>query len=91
MQRSSGWPVQVWLMRKNPLVVFFFGPTGVGKTELARQLALELGIGFARFDMSEYMERHTVSSLSAPLGYVGFDEGGLLTDTVTGALTAFCS
>ena len=59
------------------------GPTGVGKTELARQLALILGVGFVRFDMSEYMERHTVSRLiGAPPGYVGFDQGGLLTDEI---------
>jgi len=61
----------------------FAGPTGVGKTELAKQLAEILGIGFQRFDMSEYMERHTVSRLiGAPPGYVGFDQGGLLTDAV---------
>jgi ATP-dependent Clp protease ATP-binding subunit ClpA len=61
----------------------FAGPTGVGKTELAKQLAEVLGIGFIRFDMSEYMERHTVSRLiGAPPGYVGFDQGGLLTDAI---------
>ena len=61
----------------------FSGPTGVGKTEVARQLALTLGIELKRFDMSEYMERHTVSRLiGAPPGYVGFDQGGLLTDAV---------
>ena len=61
----------------------FAGPTGVGKTELAKQLAEVLGIGFLRFDMSEYMERHTVSRLiGAPPGYVGFDQGGLLTDAI---------
>src|SRR5437763_2379022 len=61
----------------------FSGPTGVGKTELARQLALSLGVEFIRFDMSEYMEPHTVSRLiGAPPGYVGFDQGGLLTDAV---------
>jgi ATP-dependent Clp protease ATP-binding subunit ClpA len=61
----------------------FAGPTGVGKTELAKQLAEVLGIGFVRFDMSEYMERHTVSRLiGAPPGYVGFDQGGLLTDAI---------
>jgi ATP-dependent Clp protease ATP-binding subunit ClpA len=61
----------------------FSGPTGVGKTEVARQLALTLGIELTRFDMSEYMERHTVSRLiGAPPGYVGFDQGGLLTDAV---------
>jgi ATP-dependent Clp protease ATP-binding subunit ClpA len=59
------------------------GPTGVGKTELARQLAKVLGIAFHRFDMSEYMEAHTVSRLiGAPPGYVGFDQGGLLTDAI---------
>ena len=61
----------------------FSGPTGTGKTETARQLALTLGIELLRFDMSEYMERHTVSRLiGAPPGYVGFDQGGLLTDAV---------
>ncbi len=61
----------------------FAGPTGVGKTEIARQLASHLGIELIRFDMSEYMERHTVSRLiGAPPGYVGFDQGGLLTDAV---------
>lgn len=61
----------------------FSGPTGVGKTEVARQLARSLGIELHRFDMSEYMERHTVSRLiGAPPGYVGFDQGGLLTDAV---------
>jgi len=60
------------------------GPTGVGKTEVARQLADALGIAFLRFDMSEYMERHTVSRLvGAPPGYVGFDQGGLLTEAVS--------
>lgn len=61
----------------------FSGPTGVGKTELARQLALIMGIELIRFDMSEYMEKHTVSRLiGAPPGYVGFDQGGLLTDAI---------
>ncbi|MEQ8283136.1 MAG: ATP-dependent Clp protease ATP-binding subunit ClpA [Parvibaculum sp.] len=61
----------------------FSGPTGVGKTEVARQLASVLGVEMLRFDMSEYMERHTVSRLiGAPPGYVGFDQGGLLTDGV---------
>jgi len=61
----------------------FSGPTGVGKTEVARQLADSLGIKLIRFDMSEYMERHSVSRLiGAPPGYVGFDQGGLLTDAV---------
>jgi ATP-dependent Clp protease ATP-binding subunit ClpA len=68
-----------------PIGSFLFtGPTGVGKTELAKQLARTLGIAFVRFDMSEYMEAHTVSRLiGAPPGYVGFDRGGLLTDAVT--------
>ncbi len=61
----------------------FTGPTGVGKTELAKQLATTLGLEFVRFDMSEYMERHTVSRLiGAPPGYVGFDQGGLLTEAI---------
>ncbi|MGX1098270.1 ATP-dependent Clp protease ATP-binding subunit ClpA [Amorphus sp. MBR-141] len=61
----------------------FSGPTGVGKTEVARQLASTLGVELLRFDMSEYMERHTVSRLiGAPPGYVGFDQGGLLTDGI---------
>ncbi|QEL11611.1 ATP-dependent Clp protease ATP-binding subunit ClpA [Kushneria phosphatilytica] len=62
----------------------FAGPTGVGKTEVARQLSQLMGIGLVRFDMSEYMERHTVSRLiGAPPGYVGYDQGGLLTEAVT--------
>ncbi len=61
----------------------FSGPTGVGKTELAKQLAKVLGVELLRFDMSEYMERHTISRLiGAPPGYVGFDQGGLLTDGI---------
>ncbi len=61
----------------------FSGPTGVGKTEVARQLASTLGVELTRFDMSEYMERHSVSRLiGAPPGYVGFDQGGLLTDAI---------
>jgi len=61
----------------------FAGPTGVGKTELAKQLAAVLGVEFLRFDMSEYMEKHTVSRLiGAPPGYVGFDQGGQLTDAI---------
>ena len=68
-----------------PIGAFLFsGPTGVGKTEVAKQLAFTLGIELLRFDMSEYMERHTVSRLiGAPPGYVGFDQGGLLTEAVT--------
>ena len=59
------------------------GPTGVGKTEVAKQLASVLGVNFLRFDMSEYMEKHTVSRLiGAPPGYIGFDQGGLLTDAI---------
>jgi len=62
----------------------FAGPTGVGKTEAARQLSRALGVELIRFDMSEYMERHTVSRLiGAPPGYVGFDQGGLLTEAIT--------
>jgi ATP-dependent Clp protease ATP-binding subunit ClpA len=69
---------------QRPIGSFLFaGPTGVGKTELAKQLAEILGVQFLRFDMSEYMERHTVSRLiGAPPGYVGFDQGGLLTDAI---------
>ncbi len=68
-----------------PIGSFLFaGPTGVGKTELAKQLARLLGLPFLRFDMSEYMEKHSVSRLiGAPPGYVGFDQGGLLTDAVS--------
>ncbi|MGD1324911.1 ATP-dependent Clp protease ATP-binding subunit ClpA [Pandoraea pnomenusa] len=68
-----------------PIGAFLFsGPTGVGKTEVAKQLAFTLGIELIRFDMSEYMERHAVSRLiGAPPGYVGFDQGGLLTEAVT--------
>jgi len=72
--REDGKPIGSYL---------FSGPTGVGKTEVARQLSKTLGIKLLRFDMSEYMERHTVSRLiGAPPGYVGFDQGGLLTDGV---------
>jgi ATP-dependent Clp protease ATP-binding subunit ClpA len=69
---------------EKPIGSFLFaGPTGVGKTEVSRQLARLLGIELIRFDMSEYMERHTVSRLiGAPPGYVGYDEGGLLTDAI---------
>lgn len=68
-----------------PIGSFLFsGPTGVGKTELAKQMARVLGVQFLRFDMSEYMEKHTVSRLiGAPPGYVGFDQGGLLTDAIS--------
>ncbi len=68
-----------------PISSFLFsGPTGVGKTEVTRQLAMTLGIELVRFDMSEYMERHTVSRLiGAPPGYVGFDQGGLMTESIT--------
>lgn len=67
-----------------PIASFLFsGPTGVGKTEVTKQLASTLGIEFIRFDMSEYMERHTVSRLiGAPPGYVGYDQGGLLTEAI---------
>jgi ATP-dependent Clp protease ATP-binding subunit ClpA len=70
---------------EKPVGSFLFaGPTGVGKTEVTRQLAMVLGVELIRFDMSEYMERHTVSRLiGAPPGYVGFDQGGLLTEAVT--------
>ena len=72
--REEGKPIGSYL---------FSGPTGVGKTEVARQLSKTMGIELLRFDMSEYMERHTVSRLiGAPTGYVGFDQGGLLTDSV---------
>lgn len=72
--REEGKPVASFL---------FVGPTGVGKTELARQLALILGIGMHRFDMSEYQEKHTVARLiGSPPGYVGYEEGGLLTDAI---------
>jgi ATP-dependent Clp protease ATP-binding subunit ClpA len=70
--------------QRKPVGSFLFaGPTGVGKTEVTRQLALTLGVELIRFDMSEYMERHTVSRLiGAPPGYVGFDQGGLLTEQI---------
>jgi ATP-dependent Clp protease ATP-binding subunit ClpA len=70
--------------QRKPVGSFLFaGPTGVGKTEVTRQLALVLGVELIRFDMSEYMERHTVSRLiGAPPGYVGFDQGGLLTEAI---------
>jgi ATP-dependent Clp protease ATP-binding subunit ClpA len=71
--------------QRKPVGSFLFaGPTGVGKTEVTRQLAIVMGVEFIRFDMSEYMERHTVSRLiGAPPGYVGFDQGGLLTEAIT--------
>ncbi|MEO1955034.1 MAG: AAA family ATPase, partial [Gammaproteobacteria bacterium] len=73
--RTEGKPIGSFL---------FSGPTGVGKTEVSKQLALIMGIEFVRFDMSEYMERHTVSRLiGAPPGYVGYDQGGLLTESVS--------
>ena len=70
---------------RRPVGSFLFcGPTGVGKTEVTRQLALIMGVELVRFDMSEYMERHTVSRLiGAPPGYVGFDQGGLMTEAIT--------
>src|SRR5713226_3999788 len=70
--------------QRRPVGSFLFsGPTGVGKTEVTRQLSIAMGVEFVRFDMSEYMERHTVSRLiGAPPGYVGFDQGGLLTEAI---------
>ncbi|MGH8301783.1 MAG: AAA family ATPase, partial [Steroidobacteraceae bacterium] len=70
--------------QRKPVGSFLFaGPTGVGKTEVTRQLAITMGVEFLRFDMSEYMERHTISRLiGAPPGYVGFDQGGLLTEAI---------
>src|SRR5574344_5102 len=69
---------------KKPIGSFLFtGPTGVGKTEVAREISLQMGIHFERFDMSEYMEAHAVSRLiGAPAGYVGFEQGGLLTESI---------
>ncbi|MBU3015543.1 ATP-dependent Clp protease ATP-binding subunit ClpA [Poseidonibacter lekithochrous] len=69
---------------KKPIGSFLFtGPTGVGKTEVAKELSLQLGVHFERFDMSEYMEAHTISRLiGAPAGYVGFEQGGLLTEAI---------
>ena len=73
-------PMRSEIQPKNILMI---GPTGVGKTEVAKQLASIMGVEMLRFDMSEYMERHTVSRLiGAPPGHVGYDEGGLLTDGV---------
>ena len=69
----------------------FSGPTGVGKTEVAKQLALSLGVELKRFDVSEYMESHSISRLiGAPPGYVGFDQGGLLTDAVSNTSPCSC-
>ena len=78
--------------QRKPIGTFLFaGPTGVGKTEVTRQLAHALGVELIRFDMSEYMERHTVSRLiGAPPGYVGFDQGGLLTEAIIKTRTACC-
>lgn len=75
---------------EKPIGAFLFaGPTGVGKTEVSRQLASEMGIAFLRFDMSEYMESHSVSRLiGSPPGYVGYEQGGLLTDAI--ANTPYC-
>jgi ATP-dependent Clp protease ATP-binding subunit ClpA len=69
---------------EKPIGSFLFtGPTGVGKTEVARQISMNLGVQFLRFDMSEYMEKHAVARLiGAPPGYIGFDQGGLLTDGI---------
>ncbi len=90
-RRSTRWPRRSrWRAPglgnpQKPIGNFLFsGPTGVGKTEVARQLAYCMGIELIRFDMSEYMERHAVSRLiGAPPGYVGFDQGGLLTEAIT--------
>ena len=83
-RRPSRWRVPGLGDQRKPVGSFLFaGPTGVGKTEVTRQLAIAMGIEFIRFDMSEYMERHTVSRLiGAPPGYVGFDQGGLLTEAI---------
>ncbi len=80
----SSWPGPACASRRSrSAATCSRGPTGVGKTEVARQLALTLGVDLIRFDMSEYMERHSVSRLiGAPPGYVGFDQGGLLTDQI---------
>ena len=62
---------------------FFVGPTGTGKTEVAKQLASKMGLDFIRYDMSEYMEKHTASKLiGAPAGYVGYENGGLFTEDI---------
>ena len=82
--RRSSWRAPACATSEKPIGSYLFsGPTGVGKTEVANQLAKALGVEMIRFDMSEYMERHTVSRLiGAPPGYVGFEQGGLLTDAV---------
>ena len=78
-RRRSSSPARACASRKRLVGCYLFsGPTGVGKTEVAKQLAISMGVELIRFDMSEYMERHTVSRLiGAPPGYVGFDQGGL--------------
>ncbi len=89
--RSRRWRAAIKMARSGlreedkPIGAFLFaGPTGVGKTEVTRQLAMLMGVELIRFDMSEYMERHTVSRMiGAPPGYVGFDQGGLLTEAIT--------
>jgi len=82
-RRASARPRAASSPRQATGSFLFAGPTGVGKTELAKQLAAVLGVEFIRFDMSEYMEKHTVSRLiGAPPGYVGFDQGGQLTDAI---------
>src|SRR3712207_173590 len=74
---------EIYTLSLHDALPIFSGPTGVGKTELSKQLAEQLGVEFLRFDMSEYAEPHTVSRLiGAPPGYVGFDQGGLLTDAI---------
>ena len=79
--------------RKPVASLLFVGPTGVGKTEVVKVLAEEMGVELLRFDMSEYAEKHTVARLiGAPAGYVGYEDGGLLTDAVRpNAHTVCCS